>query len=248
MSGHSKFANIKHKKEKNDAAKGKIFTRIGREIAVAVKEGGADPNNNSKLRDVIAKAKANNMPNDTIDRSIKKAAGDANAANYESITYEGYGPSGTAIIVETLTDNRNRTASNVRNAFTKGGGNVGTNGCVSFMFDKKGQIIIDKEECEMEADDLMMIALDAGAEDFSEEEDCFEIYTDPDSFSVVREALEKEGISMASAEVTMIPQTYVDLTSPEDLKKMNRILDLLDDDDDVQEVYHNWNEPEEEEE
>ena len=168
MSGHSKFANIKHKKEKNDAAKGKVFTRIGREIAVAVKEGGADPANNSKLRDVVAKAKANNMPNDTIDRSIKKAAGDANAANYESITYEGYGPSGTAIIVETLTDNRNRTASNVRNAFTKGSGNVGTNGCVSFMFDRKGQIIVDKEEYEGDADELMMTALDAGAEDFSE--------------------------------------------------------------------------------
>ena len=186
MSGHSKFANIKHKKEKNDAAKGKVFTRIGREIAVAVKEGGADPANNSKLRDVVAKAKANNMPNDTIDRSIKKAAGDANAANYESITYEGYGPSGTAIIVETLTDNRNRTASNVRNAFTKGSGNVGTNGCVSFMFDRKGQIIVDKEEYEGDADELMMTALDAGAEDFSEEEDSFEILTNPDDFSAVR--------------------------------------------------------------
>ena len=163
MSGHSKFANIKHKKEKNDAAKGKIFTRIGKEIVVAVKEGGPDPANNSKLKDVIAKAKSNNMPNDTIERSIKKAAGDANAVNYESITYEGYGPSGTAIIVETLTDNKNRTASNVRNAFTKGSGNVGTPGCVSFMFDKKGQIIIDKEECDMDPDELMMIALDAGA-------------------------------------------------------------------------------------
>ena len=242
MSGHSKFANIKHKKEKNDAAKGKIFTRIGREIAVAVKEGGADPANNSKLRDVIAKAKSNNMPNDTIDRSIKKAAGDANAANYEVAVYEGYGPNGTAIIVETLTDNKNRTASNVRNAFTKGGGNVGTPGCVSFMFDKKGQIIIDKEECEKEADDLMMMALDAGAEDFAEEEDCFEIVTEPDDFSKVREALEEAGIGMASADVTMIPQTYVELTSEQDIKMMNRILDLLDEDDDVQEVYHNWDE------
>ena len=242
MSGHSKFANIKHNKEKNDAAKGKIFTRIGREIAVAVKEGAADPANNSKLRDVIAKAKSNNMPNDTIDRSIKKAAGDANAANYEVAVYEGYGPNGTAIIVETLTDNKNRTASNVRNAFTKGGGNVGTPGCVSFMFDKKGQIIIDKEECEKEADDLMMMALDAGAEDFAEEEDCFEIVTDPDDFSKVREALEEAGIVMASADVTMIPQTYVELTSEQDIKMMNRILDLLDEDDDVQEVYHNWDE------
>ena len=242
MSGHSKFANIKHKKEKNDAAKGKIFTRIGREIAVAVKEGGADPNNNSRLRDVIAKAKANNMPNDTIDRSIKKAAGDANAANYEAITYEGYGPSGTAIIVETLTDNKNRTVGNVRNAFTKGGGSVGTSGCVSFMFDKKGQIIIDKEECDRDVDDLMMLALDAGAEDFTDDEDCYEVLTAPDDFSAVREALEAEGIPMVSADITMIPQTTVELTSEEDIKKMNRILDLLDEDDDVQEVYHNWDE------
>ena len=242
MSGHSKFANIKHKKEKNDAAKGKIFTRIGREIAVAVKEGGADPNNNSRLRDVIAKAKANNMPNDTIDRSIKKAAGDANAANYEAITYEGYGPSGTAIIVETLTDNKSRTVGNVRNAFTKGGGSVGTSGCVSFMFDKKGQIIIDKEECDRDVDDLMMLALDAGAEDFTDDEDCYEVLTAPDDFSAVREALEAEGIPMVSADITMIPQTTVELTSEEDIKKMNRILDLLDEDDDVQEVYHNWDE------
>ena len=242
MSGHSKFANIKHKKEKNDAAKGKIFTIIGKEIAVAVKEGGPNPDNNSKLRDVIAKAKANNVPNDTIERGIKKAAGATDAVNYTAITYEGYGPNGTAIIVDTLTDNKNRTASNVRNAFTKGGGNVGTTGCVSFMFDQKGQIIISKEDCEMESDDLMMIALDAGAEDFSEEEDSFEIITAPDDFSAVREALEAEKIPMASAEVTMIPQTWVELTSDEDIKKMNRILDLLDEDDDVQAVYHNWDE------
>ena len=242
MSGHSKFANIKHKKEKNDAAKGKIFTIIGREIAVAVKEGGPDPANNSKLRDVIAKAKANNMPNDTIDRGIKKAAGDASAVNYVSITYEGYGPSGTAIIVNALTDNKNRTASNVRNAFTKGGGNVGTTGCVSYMFDEKGQIIIDKEECSMDPDDLMMIALDAGAEDFADEEDSYEIITAPSDFTAVREALENEGIPMASAEVTMIPQNYVELTSEDDIKKMNRILDMLDEDDDVQSVYHNWDE------
>ncbi|MGN0152085.1 MAG: YebC/PmpR family DNA-binding transcriptional regulator [Wujia sp.] len=242
MSGHSKFANIKHKKEKNDAAKGKIFTIIGREIAVAVKEGGSDPANNSKLRDVIAKAKANNMPNDTIERGIKKAAGDANSVNYVSITYEGYGPSGTAIIVNALTDNKNRTASNVRNAFTKGGGNVGTTGCVSFMFDEKGQIIIDKEECSMDADDLMMTALDAGAEDFADEEDSYEIITSPEEFTVVREALEKAGIPMASAEVTMIPQNYVELTNEDDIKKMNRILDMLDEDDDVQSVYHNWDE------
>ena len=242
MSGHSKFANIKHKKEKNDAAKGKIFTIIGREIAVAVKEGGPDPANNSKLRDVIAKAKANNMPNDTIDRGIKKAAGDANSVNYEYVSYEGYGPSGTAIIVDALTDNKNRTAANVRNAFTKGKGNVGTPGCVSYMFDKKGQIIIDREECDLDADDLMMMALDAGAEDFSEEEDSFEIITDPDSFSDVRQALEDEGIAMANAEVTMIPQTYVQLTDEQDLYNINKILDLLDADDDVQQVYHNWDE------
>ena len=242
MSGHSKFANIKHKKEKNDAAKGKIFTIIGREIAVAVKEGGPDPANNYKLAQIIAKAKSNNMPNDTIERGIKKAAGDVNSVNYEQVTYEGYGPSGIAIIVEALTDNKNRTASNVRSAFTKGNGNMGNSGCVSYMFDEKGQIIIDKEECEMDADDLMMIALDAGAEDFAEEEDSFEVLTDPDDFSVVREALEKEGIPMASAEVTMIPQNYVTLTDENDIKYLNKTLDLLDDDDDVQAVYHNWDE------
>lgn len=245
MSGHSKFANIKHKKEKNDAAKGKIFTVIGREIAVAVKEGGPDPENNSRLRDVIAKAKANNMPNDTIERGIKKAAGDADAVNYENVTYEGYGPNGTAIIVVALTDNKNRTAANVRNAFTKGKGNVGTQGCVSYMFDSKGQIIIAKEDCQMDADDLMMLALDAGADDFSEEEDSFEVLTDPASFSQVREALEKEGIQMVQAEVAMIPQNYVTLTDETDINNIRRTLDLLDEDDDVQEVYHNWDEPEE---
>ena len=243
MSGHSKFANIKHKKEKNDAAKGKIFTKIGREIAVAVKEGGgADPANNSRLRDVIAKAKVNNMPNDNIERSIKKAAGDMDANNYERVVYEGYGPNGTAIIVEALTDNKNRTASNVRSAFTKGNGNIGTPGCVSFMFDKKGQILIDREEFEMDADELMMLALDADAEDFAEEEDSFEIITDPDSFSEVREKLEEAGIPMMEASVTMIPQTYVELTDETDIKNIQKTLDLLDDDDDVQEVYHNWEE------
>ena len=242
MSGHSKFANIKHKKEKNDAKKGKIFTVIGREIAVAVKEGGPDPDNNSRLRDVIAKAKANNMPNDTIERGIKKAAGDADSVNYEQITYEGYGPSGVAIIVDTLTDNKNRTASNVRNAFTKGQGSIGTQGCVSYMFDEKGQIIIDKEECDMDADDLMMMALDAGAEDFNEEDDSFEVLTTPEDFSAVREALEKEEIPMADASVTMIPGTMVELTSEEDIKSIQKTLDLLDEDDDVQEVYTNWDE------
>lgn len=242
MSGHSKFANIKHKKEKNDAAKGKIFTMIGRELAVAVKEGGPDPANNFKLAQVVAKAKANNMPNDTIERGIKKAAGDGNSVNYETATYEGYGPSGTAIIVKCLTDNKNRTAANVRNAFTKGQGSIGTQGCVSYMFDEKGQIIIDKEECDMYADDLMMQALDAGAEDFADEEDSYEITTAPADFDAVRAALEEAGITMASAEVTMIPQTYVTLTDEADITNIGRILDLLDDDDDVQEVYHNWEE------
>ncbi len=242
MSGHSKFANIKHKKEKNDRAKGKIFTIIGREIAIAVKEGGADPANNSKLRDVIAKAKSNNMPNDTIERGIKKAAGDTGNVNYEQVTYEGYGPSGTAIIVKALTDNKNRTAANVRNAFTKGNGSIGTQGCVSYMFDEKGQILVAKDECGMDADDLMMLALDAGADDFAEEEDSFEIITSPESFSAVREALENEKIAMANAEVTMLPQTYVTLSEEADLNGIQKILDLLDEDDDVQEVFHNWDE------
>lgn len=242
MSGHSKFANIKHKKEKNDAAKGKIFTIIGREIAVAVKEGGPDPNNNFKLAAVIAKAKANNMPNDTINNGIKKAAGDTNAVNYKNYTYEGYGPNGIAIIVDTLTDNANRTAANVRSAFTKGGGSIGAQGCVSFMFDKKGQIIIDKEECDSDPDELMMMALDAGAEDFAEEEDSFEILTAPEDFDAVRKALEDAGIAMASAEVTMIPQNYVQLTDEDALKMLNRTLDLLDEDDDVQAVYTNLDE------
>lgn len=242
MSGHSKFANIKHKKEKNDAAKGKIFTMIGREIAVAVKEGGPDPSNNFKLAQVIAKAKANNVPNDTIERGIKKAAGEGGAVNYETATYEGYGPSGTAIIVRCLTDNKNRTAANVRNCFTKGQGSIGTQGCVSYMFDEKGQIIIDKEECNMDADDLMMVALDAGAEDFNEEEDSYEIITAPADFENVRKALEDAKIAMASAEVTMIPQNYVTLTDEADIVNIGRILDFLDDDDDVQEVFHNWEE------
>ena len=242
MSGHSKFANIKHKKEKNDAAKGKIFTIIGREIAVAVKEGGPDPTNNFKLAKVIEKAKSNNMPNDTIERGIKKAAGDMGNVNYEYVTYEGYGPNGIAIIVDALTDNKNRTAANVRSAFTKGQGSIGTQGCVSFMFDKKGQIIIDKEECDMDADELMMMALDAGAEDFAEEEDSFEIITDPDSFSDVESALKENGIVLASAEVTMIPQNYVTLTDEVAVKNLQKTLDLLDEDDDVQAVYHNWDE------
>ena len=241
MSGHSKFANIKHKKEKNDAAKGKIFTIIGREIAVAVKEGGPDPANNFKLAQVIAKA---NMPNDTIDRGIKKAAGEGGNVDYKYVTYEGYGPSGVAIIVDALTDNINRTAANVRSAFTKGNGSIGTQGCVSFMFDKKGLIIIDKEECDMDADDLMMTALDAGAEDFSEEEDSYEVYTDPDQWSGVDAALKEAGVMPVSSEVTMIPQTWVELTDEGAVKNLQKTLDLLDDDDDVQAVYHNWDESE----
>ena len=246
MSGHSKFANIKHKKEKNDAAKGKVFTRIGREIAVAVKEGGADPANNSKLRDVVAKAKANNMPNDTIDRSIKKAAGDANAANYESITYEGYGPSGTAIIVETLTDNRNRTAADVRHVFSKHGGNLGASGCVSYMFKQKGIFAVSAETGVSE-DDLMMIALDAGAEDIKSSEDGFEIITDPAAYDDVEKALADNNIEVAMSEITMVPDTMAEL-SGEDAEKVQKMLDALDDCDDVQDVYTNADLPEDDEE
>ena len=246
MSGHSKFANIAHKKAANDAAKGKIFTRIGKELMVAVKEGGPDVNNNSKLRAVVAKAKASNMPNDTIDRAIKKASS-ADASNYESVTYEGYGPNGTAIIVEALTDNRNRAASNIRSAFTKGGGNIGTPGCVSYMFDEKGLMIVSKEDYETDADEFMMLAIDSGAEDFSEEEESYEITTSPEDFDSVREALEAKNIPFVSAEITKIPQNYVTLTAEDDIKKMNRILGLLDEEDDVQNVYHNWDMPQEEE-
>lgn len=242
MSGHSKFANIKHKKAKNDAQKGKVFTKIGREIAVAVKEGGADPSLNRKLSDVIAKAKSNNMPNDTIQRSIKKAAGDGDNVHYEYITYEGYGPSGVAVIVETLTDNKNRSAANVRSYFTKGNGNMGTTGCVSFMFDKKGQIVIEKEATDMDEDELMMMAIEAGADDFEAEEEGYTITTSPENFSDVHAALEAAGIEMAEAEVTMVPQTWTTLTSEADIKAMNRMLDLLEDDDDVQNVYHSWDE------
>lgn len=241
MSGHSKFANIKHKKEKNDAAKGKIFTVIGRELAVAVKAGGPDPNSNSRLRDAIAKAKSNNMPNDTIERSIKKAAGNLDAVNYEAITYEGYGPKGVAVIVEVLTDNKNRSAANVRSAFTKGGGNMGTTGCVSFMFDEKGQIIIEKSD-DLDPEELEMLAIEAGAEDILDEADSFEIITAPEDFSAVRESLENAGIEMAEAEISMIPQTYTELTDADDIKKMNKLLDMLDEDDDVKNVYHNWSE------
>lgn len=246
MAGHSKFANIKHKKAKNDAQKGKIFTKLGRELAVAVKTGGsADPSLNRKLADVIAKAKASNMPNDTIDRSIKKAAGEGDANSYESIVYEGYGPEGIAVIVECLTDNKNRTAANVRSAFTKGKGNLGTSGSVTFMFDKKGQIIIEKS-AKIEEDELMMLALDSGAVDFVAEEDGYEIITDPDNFSDVNDALLNAGYQPISAEVTQIPQTTTDLSDADSIKAMNKLLDLLEDDDDVQNVYHNWGNQDEE--
>ena len=242
MSGHSKFANIKHKKEKNDAAKGKIFTMIGREITVAVKDGGPDPANNFKLAQVIQKAKANNVPNDTIERGIKKASGEGNSVNYEKAVYEGYGPKGIAIIVECLTDNKNRTAANVRSAFTKGSGAIGTQGCVSYMFDEKGQIIIDKEDCPLDGDSILEKVIDAGAEDFNEEDDSYEIITDPDSFLDVSKVVEELKLPVVSAEVTMLPQNYVSLTDEESVRQLQRTLDLLDEDDDVQNVYTNWEE------
>ncbi len=242
MSGHSKFANIRAKKEKNDAARGKAYTIIGREIAIAVKEGGPDPNNNYKLKFIIQKAKAANMPNDTIERGIKKAAGAGEGDNYQQLTYEGYGVNGVAIIVDTLTDNKNRTAANIKAAFSKGQGSIGSQGSVSYMFDRKGQIIIDKEECELSADDLMMIALDAGADDLKEEEDSFEIFTAPEDFEAVRQALDEAGVPMAEAEIAMIPQVTVSVTDEQAVKNLRRTLDLLDADDDVQQYYTNWEE------
>jgi len=245
MSGHSKWANIKHKKEKSDAQKGKIFTKIGREIAIAVKQGGPDPASNSKLADVIAKAKAANVPNDNIMRSIKKAAGEMDGANYEQITYEGYGPGGVAVIVEATTDNRNRTAGDIRHLFDKFGGNLGTTGCVSFMFDRKGVILIEKKDG-MDEDTMMMEALDAGAEDFNVEYEYFEILTSPDDFSSVRSALESKGYEFVEAEVQMIPQTTTKLTDPKQIEFMDKLIEKLEDHDDVQNVYHNWEEPDEE--
>ena len=247
MSGHSKWNNIKRKKEKTDGARAKIFTKIGRELAVAVKEGGsADPAANSKLKDVIAKAKANNVPNDNIERIIKKAAGEGNSNAYESITYEGYGPAGVAVIVECLTDNRNRTAGDVRHYFDKFGGNLGTTGCVSFMFNEKGVIVLEREG--LDEDTVMSDALEAGASDFQADEDVFEIYTEPSDFSGVRDDLEAKGYSFVSAEVEMVPDTYTDLTDPDQSLKMQKLIDALEDNDDVQQVWHNWNEPEEEDE
>ena len=242
MSGHSKWHNIQNKKGKADAKRGKIFTKIGRELMIAVKNGGPDPDNNPKLRDAIAKAKAANMPNDTVQRSIKKASGELGAVDYERIVYEGYGPSGVAVIVDTLTDNKNRSAGNVRSAFTKGGGNMGTTGCVGFMFQEKGEIVIEKGD--LDEEELMMMALDAGAEDFnSDEEEVFIITTTPEDFGTVREALEAEGLEFLEAAVKMIPDTYTEIDE-DDAKKFQKMLDLLDDDDDVQEVYHNAEFPE----
>ena len=247
MSGHSKWANIKNKKEKTDSQRGKIFTKIGREIAIAVKEGGPDPVNNSKLRDVIAKAKANNLPNDNIARSIKKSAGEGASVNYEEIVYEGYGPGNMAIIVEVVTDNRNRTAAEMRHIFDKSGGNLGNSGCVGWMFDKKGVIVIERTAL-MDEDEVMMQALDAGAADFMALDDAFEIYTDPLEFSRVRETLEAAGYEFISAEVQMIPQNTVNINDAETIEKVERFLEKLDDNDDVQEFFHNGILPEDEEE
>ena len=247
MSGHSKWANIKNKKEKTDSQRGKIFTKIGREIAIAVKEGGSDPNNNSKLRDVIAKAKAANVPNDNITRSIKKAAGELGSINYEEITYEGYGPNGIAMIVDVVTDNRNRTAAEVRHLFDKSGGSMGASGCVAWMFDKRGVIVIERTS-DIDEDEIMMQALEAGAEDVVPQDDVFEIYTNANDFSAVREELEKLGCGFLSAEVSMIPQTTVDASDPELAEKIERMIERFDDNDDVQQIYHNAILPEVEEE
>ena len=242
MSGHSKWNNIKNKKEKSDAQRGKIFTKLGREILVAVKEGGPDPAGNSKLRDVIAKCKANNMPNDNIERSIKKAAGDGNTANYEEITYEGYGPNGVAVMIETMTDNRNRTAGDVRHILDKFGGNLGTNGSVSWMFDKKGVIVIEKSSTKISEDDLMLEVIEAGAENFESEDEFYEITTAPEDFSAVREYLENKGITFLEAEVKMVPQNYMAIDDEDGKKKMGLIIEKLEELDDVQEIWHNWDE------
>lgn len=238
MSGHSKWNNIKNKKAKTDAQKGKIFTKIGKEIAIAVRDGGPDPASNSKLRDLISKAKAANVPNDNIDRAIKKASS-ADAVDYEEITYEGYGPSGVAVIVTAATDNRNRTAGDVRHTFDKYGGNMGTSGCVAFMFDDKGVIVIEKDDS-VDEDALMEASLEAGAADFSADEDVYEIYTETQDLAAVREALETAGYTIASAELDKIPQSYITLESEEDIKNMNLLIEHLEDNDDVQDIFHNW--------
>ena len=239
MSGHSKWHNIAAKKGKADAARGKIFTKLGRELLIAVKEGGPEPAGNSKLKAVIAKCKAANMPNDTIKNAIKKAS--ASNENYEEIVYEGYGPNGVAVIVNASTDNKNRTAADVRHVFDKAGGNLGTSGCVSYMFNKKGVIVIDKTKTNLSEDELMLLALDNGAEDFNVEEECYEIITDPSDFTQVREALEAEEIEFVEAEVQMIPTTYISLDEKAS-ERMQRLIDNLEDLDDVMDVYHNWEE------
>ena len=247
MSGHSKWHNIQAKKGKADAQRGAIFTKIGREIAIAVREGGANPESNGKLRDVIAKAKANNMPNDNIQRSIKKASGELSNVVYEEITYEGYAPGGVAIIVDTISDNRNRTASDIRHCFAKYGGNMGTTGSVGFMFDTRGVLVVERTPG-MDEDELMMMALDAGAVDVRPDEDVVEILTDPNEFSKVREALEQQGLTFLSAEIQKLPQNTVEVTDPETIEKIQKMLDLLEESDDVQNVYHNADLPEEEDE
>ena len=247
MSGHSKWHNIQAKKGKADAQRGAVFTKIGREIAIAVREGGANPESNGKLRDIIAKAKANNMPNDNIQRSIKKASGELSNVVYEEITYEGYAPGGVAVIVDCISDNRNRTASDVRHCFAKYGGNLGTTGSVGFMFDERGVLVVEREPGSDE-DEMMMIALDAGAEDVKAQDDVFEIYTAPNDFSTVREALEKQGLTFLSADVQKIPQNTVEVTDPDTIQKIQKMLDLLEENDDVQNVYHNADLPDEEEE
>ncbi len=241
MSGHSKWSTIKQKKAKIDGARAKVFTKIGRELAVAVREGGStDPNVNSKLRDCIAKAKANNVPNENIERIIKKAAGEGDTTKYEAVTYEGYGPGGVAVIVEALTDNRNRTAGEVRHYFDKFGGNMGAQGCVSFMFSRKGVLIVENEG--LDEDTVMEDALECGAADFVAEDDVFEIYTEPDDFGTVNEALSAKGYTFVEAEIEMVPSTYTKLTDEEQLTKMQKLLDMLDDNDDIQDVWHNWEE------
>ena len=247
MSGHSKWHNIQAKKGKADAQRGAVFTKIGREIAIAVREGGANPESNGKLRDIIAKAKANNMPNDNIQRSIKKASGELSNVVYEEITYEGYAPGGVAVIVDCISDNRNRTASDVRHCFAKYGGNLGTTGSVGFMFDERGVLVVEKTPGSDE-DEMMMTALDAGAEDVNVEEDVYEILTAPNDFSAVREKLEQQGLTFLSAEVQKIPQNTVAVTDPDTILKIQKMLDLLEENDDVQNVYHNADLPEEDEE
>lgn len=241
MSGHNKWSTIKQKKGKNDAARAKVFTKIGRELIVAIREGGsADPSVNSKLKDCIAKAKANNVPNDNIDRIIKKAASGGDTANYEAVTYEGYGPNGVAVIVEALTDNRNRTAGEVRHYFDKFGGNMGTQGCVSFMFTKKGVLVIEREDLDKDEDTVMSDALEYGASDFEADEDVFTFYTEPEDFSAVRDDLEKAGYTFVSAELEMVPSTYTKLEDEESITKMQKMLDMFEDNDDIQNVWHNW--------